>query len=104
MLAEKIKTSLATACDVVIDSVDAVLDGVQVRAIPTPHGRRWKVSVVYDFFNDNDVVSNSHGLPLFADKKTANEVAEEVAKHISENLGGMRVPVYSPSGYDGTDD
>jgi hypothetical protein len=43
-------------------------------------------------------------LPLFADKKTANEVAAEVARHISENLGGIRVPVYAASGYDGTDD
>lgn len=104
MLTEKIKTSMATACDVVLESVDAVLDCVQVRAIETPHGRRWRVAVIYDFFEDNDVISNSHGLPLFANKKTANEVAAEVAKHISANLGGLRVPVYSASGYDGTDD
>lgn len=103
MLTAQFKASMSKACDIVDGSHDAIIDGVEVRAINTVAGRRWRVAVVYDF-GDGDTGTNSHGIPLYADKKTAHDAAHEVAAYISKNLGGCRIPVYAPSVCDGSED
>jgi hypothetical protein len=103
MLTEQFKTSMSKACDIVDASLDALIDGVEVRAINTVSGRRWRVAVMYDF-GDGDTGTNRHGIPLYTDKAAAGEAARAVADYISKNLGGCKIPVFIPSLCDGDED
>lgn len=103
MLTAQFKTAMDKACDIVDGSTDALIDSVEVKAVNTVAGRRWRVAVVYDF-GDGDIGTNAHGIPLYTDKATAFAAAKEVAAYISKNLGGCKIPVFVPSVYEGTDD
>lgn len=85
--------SILTACNVVDASDDAIINCVEVRAVDTVAGKRWKVSVVYDFGPGEETVRNSHKIPLYADKQVAIDAANDVAAYISKNLGGFNIPV-----------
>lgn len=93
MLTAQFKTSMTKACDIVNNSVDAIIVGVEVKAIETVSGKRWRVSVMYDF-GDGDIDTNAHGIPLYTDKVTAVDAAWEVAAYIGKNLGfNFPIPV-----------
>lgn len=103
MLAAEVKNAMDKACDIVDNSLDAMIEGVEVKAIDTAAGRRWRVAVMYDF-GDGDTGTNRHKIPLYTSKQTACAAAKDVAEYIGKNYGGLKIPVFCPSLCDGDED